>query len=66
MHEILELSGPVEGYYYAEGHSGKLPLIEAGGTWFCFEEPWVRACMYLQALGFTAQQILHARDIGEV
>lgn len=70
MAEILEMSTNGNGYYYFEGHSEKLatgmfPLDEKGNSWFCFEDTWEQGCMELQKIGFTATQILEAReDVG--
>jgi len=61
--------------YYAEGDSGPLwagrffneavPDYDPPGySWFCFEGFWVEVAMELQRLGFTAGQILEARDHG--
>ena len=68
--EILEVSGPSHGYYNFEGESAKLGSgvfgrRTQGFPYFAFEEPWVVGCMELQKLGFTATQILEARDASE-
>jgi hypothetical protein len=47
--------------FYFEGHSGKIPELEGGGTWFCFEEDFAMGCVELMKLGFTVQQIEKAR-----
>ena len=75
---ILELSYNEQfGLWYAEGMSDKLPMLDglamnsrtwggllAPAKWFCFEESWVKAAMVLQKLGFTATQIVMAREKG--
>jgi len=68
--EISEFSLPVIGdfplmsepVYYVEGFSPVVDMLEGGGPWFCFEAPFVEAAMELQKLGFTAKQILDARE----
>ena len=62
MAQIDELGGQDHGWYYTEGHSDKLHLFGETGTWFCFEDQWVGIAMELQRVGFTATQILEARD----
>jgi hypothetical protein len=74
--EIRALIRPNEtGICYVEGMSAKLvadpeylPDMEDGpdSRWFCFEEPWVESCMILSKdCGFTATQILEARDLSD-
>jgi hypothetical protein len=64
--EIRELQPPNEtGYCYAEGYAPMVDILDGTpgmGGWFTFEEPWAKTCMLLQGLGFTATQILEARD----
>lgn len=66
--EILEVSTNGSGYWYFEGNSDKLAYLDrkqdnaAASSWFCFEEPWVVGALELQKIGFTATQIMEARE----
>lgn len=70
-HEILEVSnayGRDRTIWNFEGESAKLGAgvltgdLNKGYPYFAFEEEWVVGCMLVQELGFTATQIMEARN----